>query len=277
MKKTVIRMIFILLSFSLYASGKSEYSAEIVNVFNEGLKAYRQGNFSESLKSFKKGAMLADNNFLIASFYYNAANSSYKMAENAKNFDEKKEFLNAAIEDYRRSLEFYPDFNSAQHNGELALKMLEYVNKQSPEKSAGNQNGSGGQGDGSRLSDIIEKQKKLRENTFNSENANEELAGQQNDLLQKTREYSDVSGKSGSALQKAMEAQKENSELLQKGDKQESLDKQKQIIELLEQADSEQQADSEEYKEYIRKLEKENYRLSPLRQSGGVQDVEKDW
>jgi hypothetical protein len=277
MLKRLMLVIVLCISYNVYASGDSERSNALKQFFNNGLEAYRNNEYEKSLEYFRKGAIEASDDFIIASFYYNAGNSAYKLAERATNTEEKIAFLNEAIADYHRSLVFYPELNSANHNGELALKLLEYNKQQQQEQKAKNKSANSSENSKDSLSDIIEEQRRLSKDTFDSEKTNNELSEMQESLMKKTEDYNNSMDKKTSDLQKAIEEQKRNAKLLEQNERQESIDSQQRIIELLQQAMNKEEKNSDAYDEYIRNLETENPINNQLRQSGGIIEVERNW
>lgn len=271
MNKLYMGVILLVLVNQIWASGTYETNRKSRNIFYKGLESYRDEDYEQSLEIFRQGALIARNKFIIASFYYNAGNSSFMLAEKSDNIPDKKAYLEQSITDYLRCIDFHPGFQSARHNGELAEKILGMLEKQEQKENEQNNPGN--------LDDVLNRQKSLKEKTEVNQVQPGTLAKQQQSITKDTDALKENSGKNKDELQKAVELQKQNEELLNNGEIVESLKTQDKIIKILENAGT-QDNDSEgdkNYLEYIRKLEKEKDALSRLRQSGGIQEVERDW
>ncbi len=270
-------VILFLLSQSLFASAENESDRELEKLHNQAVIDYRSENYNAALEKFNSGAMLAKDDFKIASFYYNAGNSAYMKSEKEVDIDASISDLETALKSYERCLEFTPEFDSAIHNGEMAMLELEKLKEQKlgvEKSSAMNE-----------LNELIDEQKNINKKASGENSDNNETASEQDNISGRSEELSQKYEFLKDDLLQASGMQKEAAELFRESEKEEGLDKQEQIIRLLEDTAQKMQGNNENNDsendealgKIIDQLEGEkDYEV--IRQSGSsINDVEKDW
>lgn len=275
--RIIAAVILFLLSQSLFASAEKEYDRELEKIHNQAVLDYRNENYDAALEKFNSGAMLAKDDFKIASFYYNAGNSAYMKSEKEADLDASIGDLETALKSYERCLEFTPEFDSAIHNGEMAMLKLEKLKEQKlgEEKSSAI----------NELNELIDEQKNINKKASVENSDNNKTAGEQEDISGKSEELSQKYEFIKDDLLQASEMQKEAAGLFRQSEKEEGLDKQEQIIRLLEETARKMQGNTENSdsendeaaEKIIDQLEGEK-EYQVIRQSGSsINDVEKDW
>lgn len=274
-----LNLIFVLLfvPYFLSANASQERGLELKKIHEQAVVEYRDGNYEQALSSFSSGAMLAEENFKIASFYYNAGNSAYKNAEKQMDINIAIENLEAALDNYERCLDFHPEFESAVHNGEMAMLFLEKLKEQ----NKGEEQNSAADS----LDELINDQKNLNSKASGENQDITETAERQEKLGEKTEELSQQYSEIKKELLQASEIQKEASNLFRLSEKEEGLEKQEQALEVLEAAaekiekakEDSRNESKEALANIIDQLESQK-EYEVIRQSGNsAGQIEKDW
>ena len=286
--------IFLIISLSVFvwpawpgASGEKEGGAK--DYFNSASKAFSDSDYKTAYELFQQGALEADDDFLISSFFYNAGNAAYKIAETSEDPENAVEFLNKAIENYKRSLEFNSDINSAAHNGELATAMLDRLNKTLQEQRQSDQQESENKDE---LSDIIERQKQLYGDTSKERKDSRDLSESQEKLSLDTGDLAEKAGGYDEQLTQAAQNQQNAADLLKNQDNQAAADEQLKALQILQdlkdqmenqgevssgtESGEDNDKSEEDPEDYIKRLENQEDPRQAIMQAD-IPEVTKDW
>lgn len=296
MRKFLLIIIIFTINTSLFSSGNSENYGNTEKLFIEGNDAYRENNFHLAYEKFQEGAMAAHDSFVIASFYYNTGNSAFKIADSISDKQSKRDQYETAIYNFKRCLEFDSDFESAIHNGELALVLMskleqEIKEEQDKKDQEENNKQNSSEQEENPLQDLAQDQYDINEETSkqknNSENGssekieekNKQLSQKQHQLSEKTDEIKEFYPEYKDSLEKISELQKQSAMSISKNDISEAEQKQQQILGKLQEVinamneDNQQNEEGDEAESYIKKLES----TRPILYGIENIEVERDW
>ena len=278
----------------VYAAGGSGERTEMTDLYNAGVDAYEQEDYTRAAESFLQSTAGRDGDLAVKS-YYNLGNALTRQAEAEElKGEEKIRLLEQALDAFRRSRELGAGDN-AVYNAEVVLNKLRELRQTQQEQQTrqDGQNTEDSEGErqtqqeGDSPQDLLSRQRELSDRT-ETESRPEDLADDQRNLADDARtsagEAEDEDTKQ--ALNQAADAQEKASENLARGNKEEASRNQAEAERHLEQAlagaqpeepagDEDQPMDDGEIADMLDLERKPDE--DALRTSGGILDVEKDW